>query len=252
MKNSKLCATLLVCLMAGTAAAAQTNESERHDWAKHERYAQANSELTTKPDVVFMGNSITDFWYQFRPEFFDKHNFAGRGISGQVTSQMLCRFMADVVDLHPRAVVICAGINDLAGNNGPIDIPYIVDNVASMVDLARANGIIPIVGATLPTNYAPWKPELQGLGQLVVGYNDALKQMCADRSVTMVDYYTPLVDSEGGIIAEYSDDRLHPNLAGYTAVMEPAVLAVINQVLASEAPTPVAVTPWPEDKPNDN
>ena len=91
--------------------------AQQRDWANYGRYAEANAQLTTPPAVVFMGNSITDGWDNAHPEFFTANNFACRGIGGQVTGQMLCRFRADVINLHPQAVVILAGTNDLAQNN---------------------------------------------------------------------------------------------------------------------------------------
>lgn len=207
------------------------------DWAKHNRYAQANDSLTKAPDAVFIGNSITDFWYRLRPQFFESHNFACRGISGQVTAQMLCRFKADVIDLYPKVVVISGGINDLVGNNGPIDIPHIVDNIESMVDLALAHGIIPIVATPLPTNYASWKPQLQDLAQLVADFNQALTGMCRTRSVAIIDYYTPLLagpSDPGAINPLYSDDRLHPNAQAYARILEPAALAILTPLLSIE------------------
>lgn len=224
----------LVCavgLAAPLAFGSNPENNSKKDWAQHERYADANKALTQAPDVVFMGNSITDSWFNFRPEFFTSHNFVGRGISGQVTSQMLCRFKADVIDLHPKAVVICGGVNDIVGNNGYIDIPYIVDNVASMIDLAQSNGIIPIVGTALPTNYAFWKPDFKNLGELIKTYNEQLTKLCAEKGVTMIDYYTPMADEDGGIKDEYGLDRLHPNTHGYEAVMEPLALEAIAKVL---------------------
>lgn len=219
------------CVITGHVCANGQSSGAGKDWAQHERYASANKALARTPDVVFMGNSITDSWYTLRPGFFNSNNFVGRGISGQVTSQMLCRFKADVIDLHPRAVVISGGVNDIVGNNGYIDIAYIVDNVASMVDMARANGIVPIVATCLPTNYASWKPNFKNLGDLVKTYNEALRAMCDGKGVAMVDYYTPMADSDGGILKEYSDDRLHPNVHGYETVMEPAVLEVLRREL---------------------
>ena len=105
-------------------AAAQTQ-----DWANFGRFEQANDEVRN-PKVVLMGNSITDGWDNAHPEFFTANNFACRGIGGQVTGQMLCRFRADVINLHPQAVVILAGTNDLAQNNGPIATQHIVENIA--------------------------------------------------------------------------------------------------------------------------
>ena len=92
--------------------------AQHRDWANFGRYAEANKAIAERPDAVFMGNSITELWAQYDPEFFAKNNFVGRGISGQTTSEMLVRFRQDVIALNPRVVVIMAGINDIAQNNG--------------------------------------------------------------------------------------------------------------------------------------
>ena len=114
---------------------------QQRDWANYGRYAGTNASLTTAPAVVFMGNSITEGWGRNRPEFFAENNFACRGISGQVSAQMLCRFRADAINLRPKAVVILAGTNDIAGNNGPIENEHIAENIVSMAELALAAGI---------------------------------------------------------------------------------------------------------------
>lgn len=244
--------SIIASLAAGNAAADTQPAGSVKDWAQHDRYASANLSLQQTPDVVFIGNSITDGWFTFRPDFFNSRNFAGRGISGQVTSQMLCRFKADVIDLHPRAVVICGGVNDLVGNNGDIEIPHIVDNIESMVDLARANGIIPLVGSALPSNYAFWKPNFKGLDGLIRAYNEKLEQMCRAKNVRMIDYYSPLVAPDGGIIPVYSDDRLHPNAFAYETVMEPLVLKAIADALDATATQPEIIPLWPDGAPTDN
>ena len=134
--------------------------AQQRDWANYGRYAEANAQLTTPPAVVFMGNSITDGWDNAHPEFFTANNFACRGIGGQVTGQMLCRFRADVINLHPQAVVILAGTNDLAQNNGPIATQHIVENIISMAELAMAAGIRPIICSVLPAGKYPWRTEI--------------------------------------------------------------------------------------------
>lgn len=116
-------------LLAMLAAAPLFAAAQPQDWANYGRYAEANAQLEKNPVVVFMGNSITDGWDDAHPEYFTDNNFACRGIGGQVTSQMLCRFRADVINLRPKAVVILAGTNDLALNNGPIEIPHIAENI---------------------------------------------------------------------------------------------------------------------------
>ena len=123
----------LILSLAALAAVSTIASAQAADWANHPRYAAANAALTEAPEVVFMGNSITDGWDDNHLEFFTDNNFACRGISGQVTGQMLCRFYSDVVDLKPKAVVILAGVNDIAGNQGPMDDRHIADNIFSMV-----------------------------------------------------------------------------------------------------------------------
>ena len=81
----KILFALALCFVA-TGVMAQDKKT---DWAQFYRYEKANAEVTTQPDAVFMGNSITDGWARQDPEFFKKNNFVGRGISGQTSSEML-------------------------------------------------------------------------------------------------------------------------------------------------------------------
>ena len=142
-------------------AAAQTQ-----DWANFGRFEQANDEVRN-PKVVLMGNSITEGWIRLRPGFFAENGYVSRAISGQTTSQMLVRFRADVVELHPRIVVICAGTNDIARNTGRISLEHILDNLQSMVELARANGIRPILCSVPPAGAFGWRPELKPAQDIV-------------------------------------------------------------------------------------
>src|SRR5262249_19302529 len=128
------------------AAAAHAADEERlhNDWAYLCKYRAENASLlhhpSTQPRVVFMGDSITEFWKLAHPEFF-ADNFIDRGISGQTTGQMLLRFRQDVIALKPAVVHIMAGTNDVAGNTGPTSLEAIKSNISSMVDLALANDI---------------------------------------------------------------------------------------------------------------
>lgn len=200
---------------------------QQRDWANYGRYAEANAALTTAPAVVFMGNSITDGWDNAHPEFFTDNNFACRGISGQVSSQMLCRFRADVIDLRPKAVVILAGTNDIAGNNGPIESEHIAENIVSMAELALAAGIRPILCSVLPAAQYPWRPEVESVPEKIRALNDRLRQYAAERGLTWVDYYSAMDAGDGSMRSEYTRDGVHPTPEGY-AVME----AVIRPALA--------------------
>ena len=204
---------------------------QQRDWANYGRYAGTNASLTTAPAVVFMGNSITEGWGRNRPEFFAENNFACRGISGQVSAQMLCRFRADAINLRPKAVVILAGTNDIAGNNGPIENEHIAENIVSMAELALAAGIRPILCSVLPAAKYPWRPEIESVPEKIADLNARLHQYAAERGLTWVDYYSAMDAGDGSMRSEYTKDGVHPTPEGY-AVME----GIIRPVLAEWLP----------------
>lgn len=218
----KLFLTLSAIVAVSSLASAQAA-----DWANHPRYAAANAALTQSPEVVFMGNSITDGWDDHHNEFFTDNNFACRGISGQVSGQMLCRFYSDVIDLKPKAVVILAGVNDIAGNQGPMDIQHIVENVFSMCELARQHGIRPLIASCLPADTIPWNPAVVNIAAQIPVMNEMFKKYAEENGITYVDYYSALTTPEGALDPRYCNDHIHPTRAGYD-VMEPIVLAALK------------------------
>lgn len=194
-------------------------EQTRADWAKFSRYAKTNSELSAAPAVVFIGNSITDAWARKRPEFFVSRNMAGRGISGQTTSQMLVRFRSDVVDLHPKAVVILAGINDIACNNGRISVAHIAGNIRSMCELAQVAGITPVICSVLPAAVIPWRREVDP-APLVMDLNDMLRAYAQEAGIDYVDFHSAMKSAANGLDPVDSADGVHPNDAGYEKMEE--------------------------------
>ena len=202
------------------------------DWAHLKKYEQSNSELKkiNEPDrVVFIGNSITEGWSNFDKDFFINNPFVNRGIGGQTTPQMLIRFKPDVVNLNPKAVVILAGINDIAGNTGPVTIENIAENIISMAEIAKANEIKVFICSTLPAIDFPWSPGMEP-GPKVVKLNSILKNYCDSNNIPYVDYFSAMSDEKGGLkVPEYTtaDDLVHPNLAGYK-VMEKIILKALN------------------------
>jgi lysophospholipase L1-like esterase len=204
------------------------------DWANLKKFQKSNQELiiTTDPNrVVFMGNSITENWGVFHKNFFLDNLFFNRGISGQTTPQMLIRFKPDVVNLNPKSVVIMAGINDIAGNTGPITIENTADNIISMAEIALANNISVYICSTLPAIDFPWSPGLEP-GPKVVRLNSILKNYCAKKGITYVDYYSVMSNSNGGLkVPEFTseDDLVHPNLSGYK-VMEKIILSSLDSL----------------------
>lgn len=196
--------------------------AELQDWAQLGRYRAADAALTARAPgrVVFYGDSITDGWVENGGKFFPGKPYVNRGISGQTTPQMLVRFRQDVVDLHPEAVVILAGTNDIAGNTGPSTQGMIEDNFKGMVEIAKANGIRVILSSVLPVAKYPWRPEIADPAGKIEALNAWLKGYCAQEKLTYLDYWSAMAGPDGGMKPGISIDGVHPNAEGY-AIMEP-------------------------------
>jgi lysophospholipase L1-like esterase/dienelactone hydrolase len=204
----------------------------RNDWGNLNKYASANQKikmnLKNEKRVVLMGNSITEFWSSLDSSFFAGKPYINRGISGQTTSQMLVRFRADVLDLKPAVVVIKAGVNDIAQNTGPISLEAIFANIVTMVELAQAHQIKVIIASVLPAYDFPWRPGLEPANK-VIQLNTRLKNYALKNNLVYLDYFSAMVDERQGLKAAYSEDGVHPNLAGYK-VMEPLLEKAIAEV----------------------
>ena len=207
--------------------------AQDNDWANLNRYKEENLKIGLPADnenrVVFIGNSITQGWIEVNPNFFAGKSYINRGISGQTTPQMLVRFRSDVVNLKPKVVVILAGTNDIAGNTGPSTLEMIEDNIASMVEIANANNIKAVLCSILPAYDYPWKPGLEP-AQKIVDLNKWIKEYAVKNKIIYVDYFAPMADQRNGLKKEYSEDGVHPNLAGYN-IMEPIVENAIAEAL---------------------
>ena len=203
------------------------------DWANINFYKDSNDKLKKITDtnrVVFMGNSITQGWSHFNASFFKNNPFVNRGIGGQTSPQMLVRFRTDVVNLNPKAVVIMAGTNDIAGNTGLISIENTAENIFSMAEIAMANNITVYICSTLPAIDFLWSPGLEPASK-IVKLNTILKSYCKENGLTYVDYYAAMVDADGGLkVPDYTaaNDLVHPNKEGYK-VMEKIILASLKK-----------------------
>jgi lysophospholipase L1-like esterase len=210
-----------------------SQESANTDWAGLNRFRDENARLglpkSGEKRIVFMGNSITEFWKEICPDFFAGKPYIDRGISGQTSPQMLLRFRADVISLKPAAVLIMAGINDIAGNTGPSTIGMIEDNIISMAQLAKANGIKVILCSVMPAFDFPWNPGSFPADK-IIALNRLIKSYADQNHLIYLDYYSATVDPRKGLKAEYSEDGVHPNAAGYK-VMEPLAEAAIAKAL---------------------
>ena len=229
-------ASVLQCADVVSALTTVANQDTRlRDWANLARYREANRAVT-RADVVFMGDSITDLWQQPRfGGFFPGKNYVDRGISAQTTPQMLVRFRPDVVALKPRAVVILAGTNDIAGNTGPMTNDDIQNNLASMAELAKANNIRVVLASITPVSAyhaAPNAPPqtTRRPVERIQAVNAWMKAYAAANKHVYLDYYSAMTDSTGMLKTEFSEDDLHPNAAGYK-VMAPLAEAAIAQAL---------------------
>lgn len=206
-----------------------------YDWAQLCRYRAENAALrrATGPRVVFMGDSITEFWKPAHPEFFGD-NYIDRGISGQTTAQMLVRFRQDVIALRPAVVHILGGTNDVAGNGGPTTLDTIKNNIVAMVELATANDIRVVLASVPPAGSFPWRPSILEPAQHIVELNEWMRRFAREKNLFYVDYHEPLADERDAMKQTFSNDGVHPNRDGYS-VMEPLARHAIEQALASAA-----------------
>lgn len=225
--------------LAAALRAVANNDARLRDWPQIARYREANRAVTGS-DVVFMGDSITDSWPQPRfGAFFPGRNYLGRGISGQTTPQMLIRMRPDVIALKPKVVVILGGTNDIAGNTGPMTDEQIEGNLASMAELASANGIKVVLSSITPvSNYHVANPNAvpqttQRPLARVHAINDWMRQYAEGHKHVWLDYFPAMVDDKGMLRTELSGDDLHPNAAGY-AIMAPLAEAAIQKALATK------------------
>jgi lysophospholipase L1-like esterase len=206
-----------------------------NDFGQLARYREADAALPPpavgERRVVFLGDSITDYWKL--PDYFPGKPYINRGIDGQTTPEMLVRFRQDVIDLHPKVVVMLAGTNDIAGVTGPTSNEDIEANYASMAELARAHRIRMVFASVLPVhNYTHDAEESFALrpGDRILALNKWLKDYCAKNRLVYLDYFSALVDERGMLKRVLADDGLHPTDAGYK-IMAPLAAEAIQKAL---------------------
>lgn len=207
------------------------------DWPDLARYEQADAELPPPdphhPRVVFMGDSITDIWGRMKGTgtFFPGKPYVNRGISGQTTEQMLLRFQQDVVDLHPAAVLILAGTNDIAGNTGPETDRMIENDFRAMTQIARANHIRVIIASITPSADFWWRPGVDPIHRIRI-MNAWLRQFSQRHGFLYVDYYDAMAQPDGAMKTGLTFDGVHPNAKGF-AIMGTLAEKAIAEVFSS-------------------
>ena len=224
-----------IMLVAAVAFGAVCGAMAQEKWTGISRYAADNAqriaEANTSQCIVMMGNSITDNWASFHPEFFKRHReLVPRGISGQTSYQMLVRFREDVLNLQPKAVVINCGTNDIAENFG---IAYVeqntLGNIKSMVELAKANHIEPVLSSVLPAKVMYWAKDKTHIADKIRSLNQKIKAYAEQEGLKYIDYYAPLVyGKECELNPDFTRDGVHPTLDAYIQVMEPLLLQTLN------------------------
>ncbi len=227
---------------------AQRLVNQLRDWNQLSRYQDDNEALKKKPcdpeRVVFMGDSITDFWKL--EEYFPGKPYVNRGISGQTTPQMLVRMYPDVIVHKPAAMVVLAGINDVSQNTGPSTAEMVEQNIMAMTDIAKQNNIKVVLCSVLPINdYGFYKAKASGKlpsymkdpvtathpPEDVIKLNDWMKSYARKVDAIYADYFSAMVDEKGFLKENLSEDGIHPNAKGYeimAKIVEKAIEKVVK------------------------
>ena len=226
----------LICLaiaLIPSVAMAQAITEEDKDWARLAYYQEKNAEVKTKPLAVLFGDSITRNWVREDASWLDERNFVGRGIGGQTTMQLLVRFRQDVIELDPEYVVILAGINDIARNNGYITVENTFRNLVSMVELAKFNGIKPVMCTLVAADEIGWRKRIGDPRPQIEELNALIRDYAESHKIPLADYHTATKAEDGGMIQEYRKDAVHPDIDGYKA-MEKVLDGVFYKLLSKK------------------
>lgn len=212
----------------------QTASAQKHDFAWWYRFEGNNKEIGQpakgEKRVILFGNSITEYWPYKRGDWFKENNIIGRGIGGQTTYQFMLRFYDDVINLHPKVVVINGATNDIAENTGPYNEQHTFDNICSMVEMARQNKITVVLTSLLPAHAFNWHPGIADPMGKIRSLNKRIKAYAKANKIIYVDYFSAMVSADGTRMQEdLSEDGVHPNEKGYK-IMEAIILPIINKL----------------------
>tara|TARA_B100000427_G_scaffold229312_1_gene192578 strand:+ start:73 stop:753 length:681 start_codon:yes stop_codon:yes gene_type:complete len=188
------------------------------------------SSTSNMKKIVLIGDSITESWKGYSPEFFTENPYLiNKGVGGETTPQILDRFNSDVVSLEPEFVIILAGINDIAQNTGYISVSETFTNIVSMVEIANSHNISPILCSVLPASKIVWKPEIKS-ADLVIELNEKLEKYCIENNTVYIDYFSSMVGEKKELRSDLTYDGVHPDKKGYL-IMEKILLETIQKKL---------------------
>lgn len=235
MRTTTIKSALLILVIALSGINQVHAQKPKVDYGNTQRYAKSNAELPApkkgEKRVIFLGNSITQGWMEKHPEFFKKYGYIGRGISGQTSYNFLLRFREDVVKLQPKLVVINAGTNDVAENSCVYNEELTMGNIITMVEIAKFHKIKVILTSVLPAAGFGWNKSITDAPEKIKALNTRIKAYAQANKIPYVDYYTPLVDSDGKTLnPNYSNDGVHPTGPGYD-IMESIIVPSIKKHL---------------------
>lgn len=207
--------TVIILGLLACSAFAQSS-----DWANFGKFEKDNEKLPEKIHAILLGDSIFEIWTSNVPGYLESHDIVDRGISGQTSSHMLVRMRQDVIDLHPKYVVIMAGTNDLALNNGTITVEHIFGNIQSMVELAKVHKIKPVLCSVLPSKDYFWRKEVGDPTDSINKLNSLIKAYAKKMKIKYVDFNSAMSKPDGSFIEEYTYDGVHPTPAGLNLMGE--------------------------------
>ena len=201
-----------------------SNENnEMLDWANLKHFRRENEKILDSGyshKIVFIGDSITEGWLEFDPDFFRKNSFINRGIGGQTSPQILLRFKQDAIHLNPKMVVINCGTNDIAENTGPSSPAMIVDNITSMAEICMKNNITVALSTILPVFKYSWNENILNVPEKISSVNKMLRKYSEDNNIQFIDYYSSMVDGQKGLMSAYGSDGVHPTKEGYKVMAD--------------------------------
>ena len=213
--------------------AVQEFERMKTDFGYLAKFKEENKQVlapkANENRVVFLGNSITEGWARVDSNYFIQHNYIGRGISGQTSTQLLLRFRQDVLSLKPKAVVLQIGTNDVAENTGPYDPEFTLGNIQSMVEIAQVNGLKVILASVLPATNFEWRRSVGNRSDMIVDLNKRIKAYADENKLPFIDYHTAMKNDKNGMNPDLAEDGVHPTMKGYK-IMEGLVEQAITQV----------------------